>query len=193
MQSKFLFVFICGRICLGCLAAFREWHLLIRRKRAIYVKREGTEKGKELLSFQIHFTLQRSTSFRPDDAMATKRKAILSAGFGRFATLSPSAQQQFGPDAGTKAKELLATSVKKAEDAGFDLVTVDMNRRSSFYVNPLKMSSDSHIAQDFEDSLHRFTETLKSRQFDGVNIGYGVRGHKGGHCNLSIMISRLVD
>lgn len=67
--------------------------------------------------------------------MASKRKAILSAGFGRFATLSPSAQEQFGPDAGTKAKELLATSVKRAEDAGFDIVTVDVNRTCVIYLD----------------------------------------------------------
>lgn len=40
------------------------------------------------------------------------------------------------------------------------------------------------LAQDPEDSLRRFTETLKSREFVGVNIGYGVRGHKGMCANV---------
>ena len=69
--------------------------------------------------------------------MAAKRKAILSAGLGRFASIDANAQAQFGPDAGARARELLATSIEKAEKAGFDVVTVDINRklRSSVYNN----------------------------------------------------------
>lgn len=59
--------------------------------------------------------------------MATQRKAILSAGLGRFASLDPNGQARFGPDAGKKAKELLAISIEKAANAGFDIVTVDIN------------------------------------------------------------------
>jgi hypothetical protein len=93
--------------------------------------------------------------------MASERKAILTCGLGRFATNDPNAQGVFGPNAGAKAQELLQTSIDKANAAGFDLVRCDAN------------------TQDPEDTLKRFRETLESRKFAGVNIGYGLRGHKG--------------
>ncbi|KAK5119559.1 hypothetical protein LTR85_007387 [Meristemomyces frigidus] len=92
--------------------------------------------------------------------MASGPKYILSAGFGRFAAMDPNAQAHFGPDAGAKTKEMLATSISKARAAGFEVIGVDMNPK------------------DPEDSLKRFTEQLQSRDFVGVNVGYGVRGHK---------------
>lgn len=58
--------------------------------------------------------------------MSTSPKAILSAGLGRFAAFDPNAQAHFGPGAGQRAKELLATSVEKAKAAGFDVVTIDV-------------------------------------------------------------------
>lgn len=93
--------------------------------------------------------------------MATERNAILTSGLGAFATGDPNAQAVFGPNAGAKAQELLQTSIDKANAAGFDLVRCDAN------------------TQDPEDTLKRFSETLQSRKFAGVNIGYGLRGHKG--------------
>ena len=39
--------------------------------------------------------------------------------------------------------------------------------------------------------MQRFTNTLRSRKFDGVNIGYGVRGHKGMQL-LRILLDRLI-
>ena len=93
--------------------------------------------------------------------MASERKAILTSGLGGFATNDPNAQAVFGGNAGAKAQELLQTSIDKANAAGFDLVRWDAN------------------PQDPEDTLKRFTQTLQSRKFVGVNIGYGLRGHKG--------------
>ena len=93
--------------------------------------------------------------------MSKPRKAILSAGLGRFAAMDANAQAHFGPDAGAKTKELLNQSIEKANQAGFDIVQID--------VNP----------NDPEDTMKRYTEALQSRKIDGVNIGYGVRGHKG--------------
>ena len=93
--------------------------------------------------------------------MASKRKAILTSGLGKFATNDPNAQAVFGPNAGEKARELLQMSINKANEAGFELATVDAN------------------PQDPEDTLKRFTDMLRSREFVGVNIGYGLRGHKG--------------
>ena len=93
--------------------------------------------------------------------MAAQRKAILSCGLGRFAANDPNAQAHFGPDAANKTRELLETSIKKANQAGFYIVTIDAN------------------PQDPEDTLKRFAETMRGQDFAGVNIGYGVRGHKG--------------
>jgi hypothetical protein len=104
--------------------------------------------------------------------MASERKAILTSGLGRFATKDPNAQGVFGPNAGAKAQELLQTSTDKANAAGFDLVRCDAN------------------TQDPEDTLKRFRETLQSRKFVGVNIGYGLRGHKG---NVIMTASMLLD
>lgn len=58
--------------------------------------------------------------------MPTHRGSILTAGLGRFAATDANAQAHFGPDAGKKARELLATSVEKAKNAGFDVVTIDV-------------------------------------------------------------------
>ena len=93
--------------------------------------------------------------------MAAERKAILTSGLGAFATNDPNAQAVFGTNAGARVQELLQTSIDKANAAGFDLVRCDAN------------------TQDYEDTLRRFTETLNSRKFAGLNIGYGLRGHKG--------------
>lgn len=94
--------------------------------------------------------------------MSTNHKAILSAGLGRFAANDPNAQARFGPDAGAKAREVLATSISKANAAGFDVIAEDAN------------------PQDPEGTMKRFSEALRSRQdIVGVNIGFGLRGHKG--------------
>ena len=74
---------------------------------------------------------------------------------------TPNAQAAFGPNAAAKAQEALQITTEKANAAGFDLVRCDAN------------------TEDPEDALKRFTETLQSRKFAGVNIGYGLRGHKG--------------
>ena len=101
--------------------------------------------------------------------MATERKAILSSGLGQFAVNDPNAQAVFGPNASEKAQELLAISTEKANKAGFDLVRCDAN------------------TSDYADTIKRFTETMKSRDFVGLNIGYGLRGHKGRHPILDPM------
>ena len=92
--------------------------------------------------------------------MAPSTRYILSAGFGRYAQFDANAQARFGPDAGAKARELLATSISKAREAGFEVTACDIN------------------PQDPDDSLKRFVEALESREWSGVNVGYGVRGHK---------------
>ncbi|KAK4552126.1 hypothetical protein LTR86_010662 [Recurvomyces mirabilis] len=87
-------------------------------------------------------------------------KPILSAGFGRFASNNAFGQARFGPNAGDKALELLATSIAKAREAGFEILAEDMN------------------PQDIEDSLRRFERRLMEREWVAVNFGYGVRGVK---------------
>lgn len=88
-------------------------------------------------------------------------KHILSAGLGRYAAIDAAAQARFGPDAGNTAKKLFESSVTQARAAGFEIISVDIN------------------PQDPEESLKRFTDELRSRsEWSGVNVGYGVRGHK---------------
>lgn len=91
--------------------------------------------------------------------MAASKK-ILSVGLGSFASFDANATANFGPDAGEKTKVLLQTSIEKANAAGFEVVTEDANPK------------------DPEDTLKRFTKTLQSGDFVGVNIGYGLRGQK---------------
>lgn len=88
-------------------------------------------------------------------------KPILSSGLGQYASSDPNGIAAFGPDASAKAKEMLAAAREKAEKAGFELVLSDAN------------------PQDPEDTVRRFTETLRGRDFVAVNIGFGLRGHKG--------------
>lgn len=92
--------------------------------------------------------------------MSSPKKVIISSGLGQFSANDPNAQAHFGPDAQAKVKALLASSIEKANQAGFDVVAVDAN------------------PQDPEDTLKRFSEALQSREAVGVNIGYGLRGHK---------------
>lgn len=93
--------------------------------------------------------------------MAAPRKAILSCGLGRFAANDPNAQAHFGPDAGAKTHELLQSSIAKASQAGFDIVMIDAN------------------PADPDDTLQRLTKAMRDQDIAGVNIGYGLRGHKG--------------
>ena len=95
------------------------------------------------------------------EVMGEARKYIITCGLGAFAANDPNAQAHFGPNAGQKAQELLAISTEKANKAGFELVRCDAN------------------PQDPEDTMDRFVETLRSREFVGLNIGFGLRGHKG--------------
>lgn len=107
--------------------------------------------------------------------MSSERKAILTSGLGGFAAKDPNAQAVFGPNAGAKAQELLQITTEKANAAGFDLVRCDAN------------------TQDPEDTLKRFTETLQSRKFAGVNIGYGLRGHKGTFSRDEFLVGVRID
>lgn len=93
--------------------------------------------------------------------MSSNLKPILSSGLGQYASSDPNGIAAFGPDASAKAREMLAMAKRKAEEAGFELVLSDAN------------------PQDPDDTMRRFAETLKSRDFVAVNIGFGLRGHKG--------------
>lgn len=97
--------------------------------------------------------------------MSKPQKAIISSGLGQFAGSDPNAKAHFGPDTQAKVKEMLANSIRKANEAGFDVIAVDAN------------------PQDPEDTMKRFSETLREREdVVGVNIGFGLRGHKGMYC-----------
>lgn len=92
--------------------------------------------------------------------MDAQKRKILSMGLGRFAAYDPNAIARFGPDTGATVKQLLQSSIDKANAAGFEVVTVDAN------------------PQDPEDTLKRLAATLKDGNFVGINIGFGLRGHK---------------
>lgn len=89
------------------------------------------------------------------------RKAILTCGLGRYAASDANAVANFGPDTATKTREMLAASIAKAQEAGFDMFTIDAN------------------PADPEDTLNRLSEMLRSRKFVAVNVGFGLRGNKG--------------
>lgn len=93
--------------------------------------------------------------------MSTPLKPVLSCGLGQYASSDAAGVAAFGPDASGKAKEMLAVAKQKAEESGFELVMCDAN------------------PQDPEDTMKRLRETLESRDFVAVNIGFGLRGHKG--------------
>ncbi|KAK5170156.1 uncharacterized protein LTR77_004741 [Saxophila tyrrhenica] len=92
--------------------------------------------------------------------MAAPRKTIISSGLGQYAGSDANALKHFGADAQSKVKAMLAESIQKANDAGFDVIAVDAN------------------PQDPEDTMKRFTEALKSHEAVGFNVGFGLRGHK---------------
>jgi hypothetical protein len=93
--------------------------------------------------------------------MATDRKAILSMGLGRFAANDPNAMANFGPNTAAVVKEKLQNSIRQANAAGFDVVQEDCD------------------PQDPDGTVRRFVNALKDREdIVGLNIGFGVRGHK---------------
>ena len=83
--------------------------------------------------------------------MATgKRHAILVAGLGPYAN---------EPDmTGGQIVELVKADLKRAADEGFDCTPI--------YLNPA----------DLHGTLHTVRQTLKEQPWDGVSIGFGVRG-----------------
>lgn len=91
----------------------------------------------------------------------TPLKPILSSGLGQFASADPNGIAAFGPDAAAKAQEMLAAATRDAAAAGFELVLSDAN------------------PADPEDTVRRFGEALRAREFVAVNVGFGLRGHKG--------------
>ncbi|EMC97182.1 hypothetical protein BAUCODRAFT_32921 [Baudoinia panamericana UAMH 10762] len=90
--------------------------------------------------------------------MASTRKAILTATFGQYVKDDPAALARFGGE--DKIKQMVAASVKQANDAGFDISNIALNPK------------------DLQDSIERLAATLKDKQWDGFLIGFGIRGGK---------------
>ena len=84
--------------------------------------------------------------------MSAARKTILIAGLGRFvgAGRFPNGQNV----------KLVQEQIEKATKRGYDCTEI--------YLNP----------EDLNGTLDMVKETLRSKQYDGFVIGYGVRGMK---------------
>lgn len=85
--------------------------------------------------------------------MSTPRRAILIMGLGRFLKNRP----EFGSAEAVKQKVL--ADMEKTRNAGFECVNCDMN------------------PEDPSETLHRLRDQLRSQPWDGVLIGFGVRGN----------------
>ncbi|EMC93134.1 hypothetical protein BAUCODRAFT_58651, partial [Baudoinia panamericana UAMH 10762] len=96
---------------------------------------------------------------------------ILGAGLGPYANKQPSAIQHFGPNVGDKVKELVAQSTAEAREAGFEII--------SHNVNP----------GEPEASVQKFTALLKERDWAGVIVGFGLRGQK----EHTVLCERLLN
>ncbi|TKA76586.1 hypothetical protein B0A55_04052 [Friedmanniomyces simplex] len=90
--------------------------------------------------------------------MATHRKSILAATFGEYVQQDPDLVASYGGE--DNIKKIVASLIQQASAAGFDVDT--------FAFNP----------QEPEDSIKRLEEKLRSRDWDGMLIGWGLRGNK---------------
>ncbi|KAK3074634.1 hypothetical protein LTR53_002779 [Teratosphaeriaceae sp. CCFEE 6253] len=90
--------------------------------------------------------------------MATPRRQILTATFGPYVKLYPAVIASYGGE--EKIAAMIQASIQQANDAGFDV--------DNFAVNPA----------DPGDSIQRLEDKLRSRHFDGLLIGWGIRGNQ---------------
>ncbi|KAJ9649843.1 hypothetical protein H2198_010830 [Neophaeococcomyces mojaviensis] len=86
----------------------------------------------------------------------TSRKSIFIVGLAEVTSFAEERKQKYGnPD---QLRTIIMGEIKKIQDAGYDIeVTL---------VDP----------DDFADTLKEIKEKLRSRQWDGFNVGFGVRG-----------------
>jgi hypothetical protein len=90
--------------------------------------------------------------------MSTPRRSVLVAALGGSVNQDPALLERFGGEDGIK--KAIVASIHRAKEAGFDV--------SNIALNPT----------DIEDSRKRLEEKLKSQDWDGLLIGFGIRGNK---------------
>ncbi|KAK0770695.1 hypothetical protein LTS16_024038 [Friedmanniomyces endolithicus] len=90
--------------------------------------------------------------------MATQRKSILTATFGEYARLNPALIASYGGEA--NIERMISTNVRQANAAGFDV--------DNIAINP----------EDPADSIKRFEAKLRSQDWDGLLVGWGLRGNQ---------------
>lgn len=88
------------------------------------------------------------------DALNTTRRAILIMGIGRFLRNRP----EFDSAEAEAVKQKVSADMEEVRSAGFDCVSFDMN------------------PEDPSETLQRLRDQLRSQPWDGVLIGFGVRG-----------------
>lgn len=90
--------------------------------------------------------------------MSSTGKNILLAGLGKYAATDPSALSIFGT--AETIHQQLAIQMSTLSAQGITCHSMDLN------------------PQDPADSLGRVEEVLRSQHFDGIVIGFGLRGNK---------------
>jgi hypothetical protein len=90
--------------------------------------------------------------------MTPHRRSILVAALSGTTKPDPALLERFGSEEGIK--KAVFASIQQAKEAGFDV--------SNIALDP----------SDVDDSSKRLEEKLKSQQWDGLLIGFGIRGNK---------------
>lgn len=90
--------------------------------------------------------------------MSSERKNILAATLGDYIRLDAAVLAKLGGE--ENIKKAVAASVQQAAEAGFDVENIALN------------------PNDVDDTLNRLEQKLKSQHWDGVLIGFMIRGNK---------------
>ena len=90
--------------------------------------------------------------------MAESRKSILTATFGPYVKQDPALIASYGGE--ENIKKMITFSIKQANELGFDVADIALN------------------PQDQEGSVRQLEDKLRSQSFDGLLIGWGLRGNK---------------
>ncbi|KAK3067985.1 hypothetical protein LTR53_014794 [Teratosphaeriaceae sp. CCFEE 6253] len=89
--------------------------------------------------------------------MTDQRKSILAGTFGPYVKQDSALIESYGGE--ENIKKMIMASVRQANEAGFDVDNIAFSKEP-------------------EDSIKRLEGKLRSQQWDGFLIGWGVRGNK---------------
>ena len=90
--------------------------------------------------------------------MIAERRSILTVALGRYIATNASSQTAFGDI--DRVKQMVAAAHASVHEAGFDSDMIDLN------------------PEEHKDSINRLSEKLRSRQYDAMLVGYGIRGNR---------------